>query len=106
MSLNTSRVRVACVGFALVLAGLGGAQTTSSSPFAPPANGPRRSDPTWVALSDVTVHAGVGNTVHRAVVVYKDGFIQGVIPGSLGADGKENTEVMGVARLSRIGTMR
>lgn len=98
MSPTFPRVRISSAGLALFLATLSGAQPTSSSPFAPPANGPRRADPTWVALSDVTVHPKAGEVAHRAVVVYKDGLIQAILPGSLGADGKENTDDDVVAR--------
>jgi imidazolonepropionase-like amidohydrolase len=98
MSPTLSRVRIASAGLLLVIAALAGAQPTSSSPLAPPANGPRRADPNWVALSDVTVHAKSGDVAHRAVVVYKDGLIQAILPGSLGADGKENTDDDTIAR--------
>lgn len=68
------------------------AQSNSDSPLAPPANGPRRSDPTWIALTDCTVHTTPTDTSYHAVVVFKDGFIQAVIPGDIGKDQKPNTD--------------
>ncbi|MFO0856635.1 MAG: amidohydrolase family protein [Phycisphaerales bacterium] len=68
------------------------AQPNSDSPLAPPANGPRRADPTWIALTDCTVHTTPTDTLYRAVVVFKDGFIQAVIPGDIGKDQKPNTD--------------
>lgn len=68
------------------------AQPSSRSPLAPPDNGPRRSDPTWIALTDCTVHTTPTDTLYHAVVVFKDGFVQAVIAGDLGKDQKPNTD--------------
>lgn len=51
------------------------------SPHTPPANGPRRADPAWVALRDVTVHVKPGEVIEHATVVMRDGVIQAVMPG-------------------------
>ena len=55
------------------------AQPSSTSPLAPPANGPRRADATWVALTNCTVHVAPGRTLQRATVVFRDGVITRVI---------------------------
>ena len=67
------------------------AQPSSTSPLAPPANGPRRADPTWVALRGVTLHPRPGETVAHATVVYKDGRITAVLAAEAGPDGKAGT---------------
>ncbi|CAG0953561.1 hypothetical protein PHYC_00334 [Phycisphaerales bacterium] len=57
------------------------AQPSGTSPHTPPANGPRRADPTWVALRDCTVHVNPGEAIEHATVVFRDGVIQAVMPG-------------------------
>ncbi len=68
------------------------AQSSSDSPLAPPANGPRRADPAWIALTDCTVHVSPTETLHRAVVVFKNGLIDTIIPGAIGPDAKPDTD--------------
>lgn len=71
-------------GFAV---GLAAAQPSSSSPLAPPPNGPTRNDPAWVALVDCTVHnpkpggAATTEVLERATVVFRDGRIVAILPG-------------------------
>lgn len=57
------------------------AQPSGTSPHTPPPNGPRRADPTWVALRDCTVHLKPGESLEHATVVFRDGVIQAVMPG-------------------------
>lgn len=56
------------------------AQPTSNSVLAPPSNGPRRADPTWVALTDVTAHVSPTSTIAHATIIFRDGKIQAVLP--------------------------
>ncbi len=65
---------------AVTLAAASLAQPSSHSPLAPPANGPRRADPTWIALVDATVHPRPGETLEHATVILKDGRITAVLP--------------------------
>ncbi len=67
-------------------------QPSSTSPLAPPANGPRRADPTLVAITDATVHTKPGETLYHAAVVFQSGQIIGVLPGDPGPDAKPDTE--------------
>jgi len=53
-------------------------QPSSSGPLAPPANGPRRADATWVALTHCTVHVSPGQILKDATVVFRDGVISSV----------------------------
>lgn len=64
------------------------AQPSSTSPLAPPANGPRRADPTWHALVDCTLHPKPGETIEHATVVIRDGRITAILPATNGPDGK------------------
>jgi imidazolonepropionase-like amidohydrolase len=73
------------------LVGVALAQPSSTSPLAPPANGPRRVDPTYVVLTDVTLHIKAGETLQRGAVVFREGRIAGVLPGSAGPDGTFQT---------------
>ncbi len=80
----------------LLLLSLGGgltafAQTSSVSPLAPPTNGPRRVDPTWLALVDATVHVSPTQTLDRATVVVRAGRIISVTEANPGPDGKHGT---------------
>ncbi len=63
--------------------------STSRSPLDPPSNGVRRSDPTWHALVNATVHTGDGRVLEHATVVVRDGRIVSIsaVPGVAG-DGK------------------
>jgi hypothetical protein len=61
------------------------------SPLSPPANGPRRADPTWHALRNATVHVKPGTTLEHATVVIRDGTIQAVLDSGAGPDGKLGT---------------
>ena len=67
------------------------AQTSSVSPLAPPTNGPRRVDPTWLALVDATVHVSPTQTLDRATVVVRAGRIISVTEANPGPDGKHGT---------------
>ncbi|HYF15863.1 MAG TPA: amidohydrolase family protein [Phycisphaerales bacterium] len=75
------------------------AQAQHASPLAPPANGPRRVDPTWLALSDCTVHVDADTVVPHATVIVRDGLIRAVLPGDNGPDGKPGTDDDAPARL-------
>jgi len=57
------------------------AQPSGTSPLSPPPNGPRRADPTWVAIRNCTVHPRPGESIEHATVVFRDGVIQAVMPG-------------------------
>jgi N-acetylglucosamine-6-phosphate deacetylase len=65
---------------AVTLAAFALAQPSSHSPLAPPANGPRRADPTWIALVDAAVHPRPGETLEHATVILRDGRITAVLP--------------------------
>ncbi len=78
----------ACLLAASILTATSLAQPTSSSPLAPPANGPRRADPTWVALAGCTLHPKPGEVVEGATVVFRDGLITAILPGEPGEGGK------------------
>ncbi|HEX2836907.1 MAG TPA: amidohydrolase family protein [Phycisphaerales bacterium] len=67
-------------------------QPSSTSPLAPPANGPRRVDPTLVAITDTTIHTKPGETLHRAAVIFQEGRIIAVLKGDAGPDGTPGTE--------------
>ncbi len=67
-------------------------QPSSTSPLAPPANGPRRVDPTLVAITDATIHTKPGETLHRAAVIFQEGRIIAVLKGDAGPDGTPGTE--------------
>lgn len=67
------------------------AQTSSVSPLTPPTNGPRRVDPTWLALVDATVHVSPAQTLERATVVVRAGRIISVTEANPGPDGKHGT---------------
>ncbi len=66
-----------------VACGLVSAQ--NSGPLQPPANGPRRVDPTWTALSNCTLHPAPGKTVEHATIVFRDGVITAILTGEPGA---------------------
>src|SRR5262249_32248751 len=51
---------------------------TQPDPLTPPANGPRKSDPTWHALCNATVHVKPGQTLEHATVVIRAGRIMSV----------------------------
>ena len=67
-------------------------QPSSTSPLAPPANGPRRVDPTLVAITDATIHTKPGETLHRAAVIFQEGRIIAGLKGDAGPDGTPGTE--------------
>lgn len=73
---------------AIFLASLALAQPSSNSPLAPPANGPRRADPTWHALFDCTLHPKPGESIEHATVVVRDGRITAILPPANGPDGR------------------
>src|ERR1051325_6108650 len=56
-----------------------GAQPSSTGPLAPPANGPRHADSTFVAIVDCTVHPTPGTSDEHATVVFRDGRIKQVL---------------------------
>ena len=61
------------------------AQPTSTSPLAPPANGMRRADPSWVALSNATIHVTPGAPpLEHATLLARDGRIVAILPGEPG----------------------
>lgn len=70
---------------------MGTAQQSASSPLTPPTNGPRRVDPTWLALVDATVHVSPEKTLARATVVVRGGRIISVTEADPGPDGKHGT---------------
>lgn len=67
------------------------ARGSVQAPLVPPANGPRRMDPMWVALTDLTVHVDAERTLSRATLVLRDGRISAVLPAQPGPDGQPNT---------------
>jgi imidazolonepropionase-like amidohydrolase len=78
-----------CAAAALTLSALTcGLWAQPTSPLTPPANGPRRADPTWHALTGATVHAAPGQTIQNATVVIRDGRIVSVVSTPDGPDGK------------------
>jgi len=65
--------------------------------LSPPANGPRRGDPTWIALADCTLHAKPGEVLEHATVVFRDGKITAILAPEVAAkevegDGKGDSE--------------
>lgn len=76
----------------LSLASLAAQGQPATSPLAPPANGPRRADPTLVAITDATIHTKPGETLHRAAVIFQEGRIIAVLPGDAGPDGTPGTD--------------
>ena len=61
------------------------AQPTSTSPLTPPPNGMRRADPTWVALSNATIHVTPGTPpLEHATLLARDGRILAILPGEPG----------------------
>jgi N-acetylglucosamine-6-phosphate deacetylase len=56
-------------------------QPSSRSPLAPPANGPRKSEPGdgYVALTGATVHVKPGQVIERGTVVMRGGKIEDVV---------------------------
>ena len=66
-------------------------QQSGSSPLLPPTNGPRRVDPTWLALVDATVHVSPDKTLDRATVIMRSGRIESVTEANPGPDGKHFT---------------
>ncbi|MBC7771194.1 MAG: hypothetical protein H7210_01735, partial [Pyrinomonadaceae bacterium] len=54
-------------------------------PLSPPANGPRKADPTWQTLLNATVHVKPGQVLEHATVVLRNGKIVSVkgtpVPG-------------------------
>jgi imidazolonepropionase-like amidohydrolase len=69
-------------------------------PLTPPANGPRKADPTWQALQNATVHVKPGQVLEHATVVLRDGKIVSVqgTPAKAPAAGKKEGD--GVAKAS------
>lgn len=53
----------------------------AQSPLTPPPNSVRRSDPSWHALVNATVHVAPGKALEGATVVIRDGVIVSVEPG-------------------------
>ena len=76
---------------ATLLAALALAQPSSNSPLAPEPNGMHRADPTFVALANCTAHPEPGQTLAHATIVFRDGRIVEILPGSPGPDGQANT---------------
>jgi imidazolonepropionase-like amidohydrolase len=61
------------------------------SPLSPPANGPRRSDPTWIALANCTIHTSpAAAPLEHATIIFRAGTITAILPGepATGPDGK------------------
>lgn len=92
---KTSRAWSGLAGWAIGFA----SASLALAQLAPPANGPRRADPTWVAIHDATVHVDAAQTLAHATVVMRDGVILAVMPGDAGPDGKAGTEDDVAARL-------
>src|SRR5262245_9444585 len=63
----------------LLLASMSMAQPSSTGPLAPPANGPRHADSTFVAIVDCSAHATPGASTDHATVVFRDGRIVSVL---------------------------
>src|SRR5213078_4111260 len=64
---------IVAAAVAAVLSGPVFAQPSSTGPLAPPANGPRHADSTFVAIVDCTVHPTPGTSDEHATVVFRDG---------------------------------
>lgn len=82
--IQTSRFKHAAgfiSGALLLFTGLAMGQPSSSSPLAPPPNGPRRADPTWFAITGCTLYPRPGEVMHHATVVFRDGAITAILPG-------------------------
>lgn len=90
---TAGRSLFSCFAAASLLVSAALAQPTSTSPLAAPANGPRRADPTWTALSNCTLHVNPDTTLEHATVVFRDGIITAVLPGSRDeASGKDGAK--------------
>ncbi len=75
---------------ATLAASLAPAQPTSSSPLAPPTNGPKHADPGWHAIVGATVHVSPDQTIEDATIVVRGGRILSV---GAGADAPEGARV-------------
>jgi imidazolonepropionase-like amidohydrolase len=61
------------------------AQPSSTGPLAPPANGPRHADSTYVAIVDCTIHPTPCASTDHATVVFRDGrILQVAVPEGKG----------------------
>lgn len=69
---------IATVATVLLAVGGAAAQPASRSPLNPPANGPRRADSAWHALTNATIHTKPGETITGGTVVIRDGRIVSV----------------------------
>ena len=65
------------------------AQPSSDSPFAPPPNGPRSSEPTAYAITGATLHAEPGEVRENATIVIDAGMIVSVGSGEAPAGYRE-----------------
>jgi imidazolonepropionase-like amidohydrolase len=80
-----SAAALAFAAASMFVGATGLAQPTSSSPLAPPPNSPRKSDATWHAITDCTLHVSPEKVVEHATLVVRDGRITGVVASQ---DGK------------------
>jgi len=76
----------ACAG--LVLAAVG--------PLDPPANSPRRADPSAHAIINATVHVGPGETIEKATIVIRGGKIESVTAGAAAPAGVQSWDAAGL----------
>ncbi len=68
------------VGLSALAAGMAAAQPAAQSPLTPPANGVRRADSTWHAITSATVHPRPGETLTDTTIIIKDGRIVAMGP--------------------------
>jgi imidazolonepropionase-like amidohydrolase len=64
----------------LACAAIVGAQPQAQSPLTPPANGVRRADAAWHAITNATVHTAPGKTLEKTSIVIRNGRIAEVGP--------------------------
>ncbi len=69
------------------------------SPLTPPFNGPRKAEPSWVALADLTIHIDHERTLHHASIIFRDGAITAILNADPGPDAKPGTPDDTPARL-------
>ncbi len=73
-------------------------QPSSRSPLAPPANGPRKSEPGdgYVALIGAMIHVMPGETIEKGTVVMRGGVIESVASGENVPAGAESRDCAGM----------
>jgi imidazolonepropionase-like amidohydrolase len=97
--MSRSLAGLVVVGLIALFAGVCPPTLAQPNPLLPPANGPRRADPTWVALRGGTVHVSPDATIPAGTVVFRDGRILAVLAGDGGPDKRVGTEDDEPARL-------